>query len=117
MKVYAGCLTSKGIQEIISKGSPEIIPLLCDITNDRGTNIFKFNLEIVTYNIVLIIFLKNIDINYVASIVSNSSPDGLYALVNNSYVLNFYFLWLLLLFFLFFYLYLFIFVIFYYINL
>lgn len=61
LKVYAGCLTEKGANTLKSKTSNQLETIVCDIT-------------------------KKEDIQNVANIVSKSSPDGLWALVNNAYV-------------------------------
>jgi len=59
MRVYAGCVTEKGINELRAKCSPNIQPFLCDITNpDHISNAVK--------------------------VVSRTSPNGLFALVNNA---------------------------------
>ena len=34
MKVYAGCLTAKGANELKSKGSPQLEAIVCDITKE-----------------------------------------------------------------------------------
>lgn len=69
LKVFAGCLTSKGVKELKDKTSPQLEAFICDIT-------------------------KEDDIRNAESIVKCNSPDGLWALVNNAYVFFFnYYYW------------------------
>eukprot|EP00026_Physarum_polycephalum_P007874 Phypoly_transcript_07944.p1 GENE.Phypoly_transcript_07944~~Phypoly_transcript_07944.p1 ORF type:complete len:436 (+),score=55.35 Phypoly_transcript_07944:212-1519(+) len=62
MKVYAGCLTHKGVVELEAASSPALVPIQCDITLEE-------------------------DVAKAAMIVEDCSPEGLYALVNNAGVL------------------------------
>lgn len=61
--MFAGCLTEEGAKTLKSKTSDQLITIICDIT-------------------------KRDHILNAAKIVSSSSPDGLWTLVNNAYVIT-----------------------------
>lgn len=58
-KVYAGCLSDKGIKELAEKGDGTLIPIKLDVT-------------------------KQADIDAAVKRVEKDNPDGLFALVNNA---------------------------------
>lgn len=59
LKVFAGCLTLKGAQELRSKTSEKLNAFVCDITKEE-------------------------DIRNAQKLISSHCPEGLWALVNNA---------------------------------
>jgi len=62
-QVFAACLTQKGVDELKESGSPNLVPVLLDVTSESS-------------------------IKAAVEIINEKSPDGLWAIVNNAGLLR-----------------------------